>query len=101
MEHARTHVSERAAAPKYIEILAELPKTAVGKTFKPDLRKRAIARVLDASLAEAGFAARVMAVREDPKFGLVAMIHSADAAEQAKVPSVMDKFALHWAWGQA
>ena len=34
------NVSERAAHPKHMEILPELPKTAVGKVFKPDLRKR-------------------------------------------------------------
>lgn len=100
MEHARTHVTERAAAPKYIEILPELPKTAVGKTFKPDLRKRAISRVLDASLAQAGFVARVVAVREDPKFGLLAHIHGADAAEQDRLVTVMDQFTVPWAWGK-
>ena len=32
----------------------ELPKTAVGKVFKPGLRKRAITRVYNAALKEAG-----------------------------------------------
>ena len=41
--HARGHIPEQAAVPKHLEILAELPKTAVGKVFKPDLRRRAIA----------------------------------------------------------
>ena len=40
MEHARKHIHERAAIPKHVEVLDELPKTAVGKIFKPDLRKR-------------------------------------------------------------
>ncbi|MFO8126760.1 acyl-CoA synthetase, partial [Yoonia sp.] len=35
---AKEHIHERAAHPKYLEILDELPKTAVGKIFKPDLR---------------------------------------------------------------
>ena len=52
--------------------LPELPKTAVGKVFKPDLRRRAIARVFDAALAAAGSAARVAAVVEDRRLGLVA-----------------------------
>ena len=46
-EHARSHIPERAAIPKHIEILDELPKTAVGKIFKPDLRKLAMRRVYD------------------------------------------------------
>jgi fatty-acyl-CoA synthase len=53
--YAAKHISERAAVPKYLEILPELPKTAVGKVFKPDLRRMAIARTYDAALAEAGF----------------------------------------------
>ncbi|MCV2876437.1 acyl-CoA synthetase [Rhodobacteraceae bacterium XHP0102] len=100
MDHARAHVTERAAAPKYVEILPELPKTAVGKTFKPDLRKRAITRVLDHYLAEAGFVARVVAVREDPKFGLMAHIYGADVAEQDTLGTIMDQFTVPWIWGR-
>ena len=50
--HARTHIHERAAVPKHLEIMTELPVTAIGKVFKPELRRRAIARVLDATLAD-------------------------------------------------
>ena len=48
---AKERIEERAAVPKYIEILPELPKTAVGKVFKPDLRRMAIRRVLDGAYA--------------------------------------------------
>ncbi len=74
MEHARLHVHERAAQPKHIEILDELPKTAVGKVFKPDLRKLAITRVYDAALEKAGCPARVAAWCDDKKRGLVAQL---------------------------
>src|SRR5690606_28205320 len=73
-EYARTHIHERAAVPKHVEILPELPKTAVGKIFKPDLRKLAIRRVYDAALAEAGLAVLAREVFEDKKRGLVARI---------------------------
>jgi acyl-coenzyme A synthetase/AMP-(fatty) acid ligase len=63
MDWCKEHIHERAAMPKHLEILPELPKTAVGKVFKPDLRRRAITRVYDAALAEAGIAARVHDVR--------------------------------------
>ena len=56
LAHAASHIHERAAVPKYIEVLAELPKTAVGKVFKPDLRRMAITRVYDAALKAAGTA---------------------------------------------
>ena len=54
LDFARDHIHERAAVPKYIEVLDELPKTAVGKVFKPDLRRKAITRIYNAALAEAG-----------------------------------------------
>ena len=74
MEHCKTHVHERAAHPKHIEILTELPKTAVGKVFKPDLRKRAITRVYNAHLETANVPARVIDVIDDKKRGLVARV---------------------------
>ena len=48
VKFAREHCAERAAAPTEVIILDELPKTAVGKTFKPPLRKDAIARAYKA-----------------------------------------------------
>ena len=38
---AATRVPERAAAPKRVEIVDEIPLTAVGKPYKPELRRRA------------------------------------------------------------
>ena len=38
MAFCKEHVHERAAMPKHMTIMDELPKTAVGKVFKPDLR---------------------------------------------------------------
>jgi fatty-acyl-CoA synthase len=51
---AAEHVSERAARPVHVEIMDELPKTAVGKVFKPALRKLAVARVFEAALKVRG-----------------------------------------------
>jgi len=98
MEYARTHVHERAARPRHIEIISEMPKTAVGKVFKPDLRRLAITRVFDGALKEAGVAARVYDVTEDRKRGLVAHIKRGDTAEQDKVAKVLGEFANPWDW---
>ena len=98
LEFARQHVHERAAVPKHVEILQELPKTAVGKVFKPDLRRRAISRVYDAALAEAGLAARVSAVKEDKKRGLVAQLERTGPVEDAEVARLMGEFAGPWEW---
>ncbi|MGM0585690.1 MAG: acyl-CoA synthetase [Pseudomonadota bacterium] len=70
-EWAEQHVHERAARPRHVEILDELPKTAVGKIFKPALRKLAIARIYGAALTSAGYDMEIEVV-EDKKLGLVA-----------------------------
>ncbi|WP_136439493.1 acyl-CoA synthetase [Pacificoceanicola onchidii] len=96
MEHAKRHVHERAAHPKHMTILDELPKTAVGKVFKPDLRKDAITRVYNAALEEAGSAARVVSVVDDKKRGLVAQV--AANGSEAGVGDVLGNFTRPWEW---
>ncbi|WGH77829.1 acyl-CoA synthetase [Jannaschia ovalis] len=92
------HVHERAARPKHVEILDELPKTAVGKVFKPDLRRRAITRVYDAALADAGVPAHVSEVIEDKKRGLVARIEKTGEVEESDVVAVLGNYTRPWEW---
>jgi fatty-acyl-CoA synthase len=96
--HSHARITERAAIPKHVEILPTLPKTAVGKVLKPELRKLAIARVFDATLAEAGLAARVAEVVEDRKRGLLARLSGRLPAEEAAVAKVMGDFSTPWEW---
>jgi fatty-acyl-CoA synthase len=98
MQHAKTHIHERAAVPKHVEVLPELPKTAVGKVFKPDLRKRAILRVYNSALAAAGVEAEVAAVIEDRKRGLIAELVRKGQASDADVAGVLDNFTRPWEW---
>lgn len=91
-----SHITERAAKPKYLEILDELPKTAVGKVFKPDLRKRAIQRIYNAALQDAGLDARVTAVIDDKKRGLVAQV-TRDSDETA-LQNTLGQFPRPWEW---
>ncbi|MEM9341462.1 MAG: acyl-CoA synthetase [Pseudomonadota bacterium] len=98
LEYARGHINERAAHPKHLEVLDELPKTAVGKVFKPDLRRRAITRVFDGALGEAGVQARVAEVREDKKRGLVAFVARNGETDDEKVSHVLGEFAGAWDW---
>jgi fatty-acyl-CoA synthase len=88
-------VPEHAAVPKYIEVLDELPKTAIGKVFKPALRKMAIARIYGAALAEAGIAASVE-VTEDTARGLVARISPAPGTEPSAIAAVLDAMPRPW-----
>ena len=98
MEHARAHIHERAAVPKHVEILPELPKTAVGKIFKPDLRKLAIRRVYDEILQGAGLAAEVAEVIDDKKRGLVAQIKPTAEVDREAVAKLLGQMALPWEW---
>jgi acyl-CoA synthetase (AMP-forming)/AMP-acid ligase II len=97
LAYAKQHIHERAAVPKHLEILEELPKTAVGKVFKPELRKRAITRVYNAALAEAGLAARVTEVVEDKKRGLVAKL-ARKGGDEVEVAKTLGEFARPWDW---
>ena len=96
MAFAKEHIHERAAVPKYIEILDELPKTGIGKVFKPDLRRSAITRVFNAALAEAGSSARVARVVEDKKRGLVAQVDPNGPADKDALSADLGEFAHHW-----
>ncbi len=98
MEHCKLHVHERAAQPKHMTILDELPKTAVGKVFKPDLRKNAITRVYNEALEKAGVSARVVSVIDDKKRGLVAQIDKAASAEEAEINTVLGAYTRPWEW---
>jgi len=59
LEFTREHIGERAAVPVHLEILKDMPVTAVGKLFKPALRQLATERVVRLALEEADIAAAV------------------------------------------
>jgi fatty-acyl-CoA synthase len=98
MAFAKDNIHQRAAHPKYVEILDELPKTAVGKVFKPDLRRRAITRIYDAALADAGLSITVASVVEDKKRGLVAKLTNSPDTDDAAVLKVLGEFTRPWEW---
>ncbi len=98
LAYARAHISERAAQPKHVEILAELPKTAVGKVFKPDLRRLAITRIYNEALSNAQVAAQVTSVIEDKKRGLVARLTAVGEVSDPQVAQVLGQFAQGWEW---
>jgi fatty-acyl-CoA synthase len=62
---AAAHVPERAAAPKHVEIVQEIPLTAVGKPYKPELRRQAAERAAQEALAETSAGNAVRAVLVD------------------------------------
>ncbi|WP_127105197.1 acyl-CoA synthetase [Pararhodobacter zhoushanensis] len=95
-QHAAERIPERAAVPKHVEVMDELPKTAVGKVFKPDLRRMAITRVFNGAFKTAGLEAEVVEVVEDKKRGLVAKIKAAESVDAAKLAHLMGEYTIPW-----
>ena len=85
------HCGERAAAPVHVEILPQMPLTAVGKIFKPALRCMAAERVLMQALAAANLAAQVSA-SVSPQHGMTLMVRSSAAI--SALQTVTEKFAF-------
>ena len=95
LNFCKDRVQERAAQPKHMTIMQELPKTAVGKIFKPDLRKMAITRIFNETLEAANSPARVESVTDDSKRGLVAQV-AMNGATEAEVGAQLDAFTFKW-----
>ncbi|MCJ8332753.1 MAG: AMP-binding protein, partial [Epibacterium sp.] len=95
IDYCKVHIHERAAIPKHLTILDELPKTAVGKVFKPDLRRDAITRIYNEALENAGHASLVVSVIDDKKRGLVAQV-ALNGADKAAVDQTLARFTRPW-----
>ena len=94
LEYANENIKEPGAKPKHLEVLEELPKTAVGKVFKPDLRKMAIIRVYNEALLAKQTDAKVTAVEDNKKLGLTAKVHG--AASDEEIGAALQDFAGAW-----
>lgn len=76
LEHAKREIGERAAIPKEIHILDQIPLTPVGKIFKPALRWDAVKRVYLTELEALGDKVHSIevTVQEDKVHGTMATI---------------------------
>lgn len=87
----RKNIGERAAIPVHVEILDQMPLTAVGKIFKPELRRRAIGRILEAAFEKAGLVAGVTVIN-DVKSGLLVKV--AASTDQKKIQQILNQFTV-------
>jgi fatty-acyl-CoA synthase len=79
--------------PVRVVVLPSLPVTAVGKTFKPELRWRAIEHVLTEALAQKSIAATV-AAGADERHGTLARVRLVDPARAGEARQVLGAFAV-------
>jgi fatty-acyl-CoA synthase len=104
LEHLKKTVGERAAIPKEVILLDEVPLTPVGKIFKPALRWDAIRRVYEAELQALGDTAESVEVKvtEDKVHGCLATIRiklAAGTSQQEieeKVESTLTRFTIRY-----
>lgn len=92
-EFAAARIPERAAVPVRIEIVMQMPLTAVGKIFKPRLRHLAIERVCGETLHSAGIDAEVKA-RDDKRRGTVVVVHLEDEALRTAATEALGRLPL-------
>lgn len=102
MTFAQENIGERAAVPKEIIILDEIPQTAVGKIFKPTLTFEQVTQVYNEQLAKVdGIANCDVEVHGDKRLGTVANVSvkcdgPADtAAIEAKVKEALGQYTIH------
>ena len=104
LDWARENIGERAAVPKEVFVLDQIPQTAVGKIFKPALRWDATRRVYEQELAALGGLAETVRVevREDSTHGTLAVItvQAAPGADpeaiREKIPRILARYTVHY-----
>jgi fatty-acyl-CoA synthase len=104
LDWAKENVGERAAVPREIVIVPEIPLTPVGKIFKPRLRWDATRRVYEEELeALGGLAAECeVSVGEDKVHGTLVGIGVKPAegvelsAIKEKIAQVLTRYTLHY-----
>ncbi|HBO6052685.1 acyl-CoA synthetase [Pseudomonas aeruginosa] len=95
-QFAATRIHERAALPKRIEVVGDLPLTPVGKIFKPALLKREIAMAIEQEAESAGISGVAVEVLQDAQKGLVARIGAGEY--QARLEDKLRKFTFAVEW---
>ena len=91
-EFMRGEIGERAALPRQIRIVDAMPLTAVGKIFKPELKRRETDDALRSALYEAGMTNARVTVESDASRGVSAHVALADPALEAQARAVMGRF---------
>lgn len=93
MDFAKANISERAAVPKAVHIIDTMPLTAVGKVYKPELKKKAIIASLTQALNDAAIDADIR-VDTHPVYGLDTTVTLKDDAHKAKATELLGAFAV-------
>ena len=101
--YARERIGERAAIPKWVRIVSEMPQTAVGKIYKPALVEQEVADEYGAAVAAiAGVADVRVSAAPDPLHGTLAQVvvsASPDrdrATLEQEISHVLGQYTVHY-----
>ncbi|MDE2759515.1 MAG: acyl-CoA synthetase [Paracoccaceae bacterium] len=100
LNYAKENITNKLAMPVHVEVVGALPKTAVGKVFKPDLRIMAINRVLSERFNDEGIQIEI-STSEVPKKGLVTNVSgNFDDVQRERVQAILNEYPISWMFAQ-
>ena len=77
-----------------------LPLTAVGKVFKPALKRQATVMAVNELLQHHQISATVSS-KDDPTYGFIVLVKlDGDPSHQQQAKTVLDQLAIHWQWDE-
>lgn len=91
-EFVRTKINERAAIPKYVRIIPEMPLTSVGKLFKPALKRREIREAIVDALTASGIVQASVSVTETTGLGTNIIVELAAMEMEGVVQKILGGF---------
>lgn len=89
---SRQEITERAAVPKHIHIVDQIPLTAVGKIFKPDLKRREITDALQTALQESGVDVLSFEVKDVASRGTTISVEVAHEKDVPRAGQVLGQY---------
>lgn len=91
-EFVRGEIGERAALPKHIRVVERIPLTAVGKIFKPTLKRLEIEDALKCALVAAGGAGFSLSLDDSASGAIVVMVEITNPAFEPDARTVLGRF---------
>jgi fatty-acyl-CoA synthase len=89
----RREIPERVALPKHVRFVDAMPLTAVGKIYKPALRRREAKDALEAALREAGVAFYALEIADQGPHATAARVSIDESAAQ-RTREVLGRFTI-------
>lgn len=96
LDFARQEITERAALPKQIKIVEQIPLTAVGKIFKPALKHREIAETVEICLRQANIKFDDITVADDKTRGTIVTVTLCSKKDEEEVSRLLGQFSFQY-----